>query len=60
MRLFFLRLSSDSFASLQNDRGMSPENILEDRQRTLKFGIISGRFSGIQPEKALYDRSEVQ
>lgn len=36
---------------------MNPENILEDRSRDTKFGTMWCRFSGIEPEKALCDRS---
>lgn len=56
MRLFFPRSSSHSFASLENDFGMGPENILVDRSRIAKFGGMSCRFSGIEPEKTLHDR----
>jgi hypothetical protein len=50
VKLFFPRLSPEKLTSLENDRGMDPENILEDRSRVSKFGNIACRFSGIEPE----------
>jgi hypothetical protein len=55
VKLFFPRLSAYSLTSLENDGDKGPENILEDRSRVSKFGTISCRFSGMEPEKALPD-----
>jgi hypothetical protein len=41
------------------ERSVTPENMLELRSRLCKFGTISDKFSGMEPEKALPERRRI-
>jgi hypothetical protein len=44
---------------LPSDCGTTPENMLELRSRPSKLGTISDKFSGMEPEKVLPERSRI-
>jgi hypothetical protein len=54
-----LRSIVERSVRLPSDCGTTPENMLELRSRLSKFGTISDKFSGMEPEKALPERRRI-